>query len=283
MMLLSSVPALILIVAMPMAACAQNLTGKVGTNLPTGWVQAPSRHQNPKLWNCAGFGESWVVRNDGGTVALTRFDPEAEKQPPIPPHVRLSKKMFGGRSVQSTSDGWLIGFDAGEFGGGLWWFNRVGSKSVKLLPDNVHAIYQASQGILILVGLNHMGLDYGEIYKYADASNAVVLLAKLDGSPEASTISADGGLIIATSHSVSRVDPSGRIDELYRTGEYLTYPTSVTVDGMGVVYVAMRFFVLRLIPQNGAYTAQWMIPEQCRSPKLENYVCSCTGEGTKPN
>lgn len=192
--------------------------------------------------------------------------------------------MIGLRSVQATPDGWLIGFDAGEFGGGLWWFKRDGSRAVKLLPNNVHAIYQTSQGSLILVGLHHSGLDYGNVYKYSGPGGKhTVLLAKLDGSPEASTIAPDGGVIIAMSHSVLRLEQNGQIHKLYRTAEDLTYPTSVVVDGDGIVYVAMRFFVLRLAPQKGQYAVQWLMPEKCSSTKLEKYICSCTGGGEQQN
>lgn len=89
---------------------------------------APSRQQNDELWWCAGFGGSWVVNNDNGSITIRSPDPEGEKQIPMPPHLRLSKKMIGRRSLQRTSSGWLVGFDAGEFGGGLWWFSHDGSR-----------------------------------------------------------------------------------------------------------------------------------------------------------
>lgn len=43
--------------------------------------------------------------------------------------------MSGGKStlkVLETSDGWLVGFDAGEFGGGLWWYRQDGKFDVQL-------------------------------------------------------------------------------------------------------------------------------------------------------
>jgi hypothetical protein len=268
-----------------MAACAQKTVTQPASNLPTGWIHAPSRQENSDLWYCAGYGGSWVVNNDRSGVALTRFDPEVEKQKPIPPKLKLSKEMIGRRSIQPTSNGWLIGFDAGEFGGGLWWFNRAGSRTVKLLSDNVHAIYESSAGILILVGLNHMGLNYGQVYRFTDISVkvATVPVAKLDGSPEASIIEEDGNIIIATDHSVLRLNTDGQISEIYKTEEYLTYPTSAAIDPNGIIYVAMRFFVLRLIPRTDGYKAEWLMPEQCRSLKLDKNICTCNSDDKQPN
>lgn len=269
------------LVVLPMAARAQKNTAEPTSNLPVGWVHAPSRQQNGGLWQCAGYGGSWVASSDGGSIALRRFDSKGEKREPIPPKVTLSKKMIGRRTFQPTSSGWLGGFDAGEFGGGLWWFSRDGSKTITLLSDNVHAIYQTKAGILILVGLNHMGLNYGQVYKFRDVSDKVdaTLVAKIDGSPEASTVETDGNVIIATPHSVLRVGTDGKVNEIYKSGEYLTYPTSAALDINGIIYVAMRFFVLRLIPQGTGYKAEWLMPGQCRSFSLEKYICTCSGEG----
>lgn len=272
---------LLFLVALATAACAQKTSAEFGSNPPNGWIHAPSRERNDGLWQCAAYGGSWVVSNDGGSIALRRFDPRREKQEPIPPKVSLSKKMIGRRTFKPTSSGWLAGFDAGEFGGGLWWFSRDGSKTIELLSENVHAIYQINSTILILTGLNHLGLDYGHLYRFSDISDNVNVMsvAYLYGSPEASTVEAGGNIIIATPNRVLQVGPEGKVDELFKSGEHLTYPTSVGVDTNGNIYVAMRFFVLRLIPQGSGYNAEWLMPEQCRSFNLEKYICTCNGEG----
>jgi hypothetical protein len=249
-------------------------------SLPTGWIYAPSRLQNSELWRCAAYGGSWAVNNDDGSVRLVRIGAESREQAPLPPPLKLSKKMIGRRSLQATSSGWLAGFDAGEFGGGLWWFSRDGSQTVELLSENVHAIYQIERGILILTGLDHMGLNYGHLYRFNDVPGkpTVTSLADFGGSPEASTVDS-GGIIIATPERVLRVDKDGKINEMYKSGEHLTYPTSAAVDANGVVYVAMRFFVLRLIPQQAfGYNAEWLMPEQCRVFKLDEYICNCNAK-----
>lgn len=164
---------LLFLVALATAACAQKTGAEFGSNPPNGWIHAPSRERNDGLWQCAAYGGSWVVSNDGGSIALRRFDPRGEKQEPIPPNVSLSKKMIGRRTFKPTSRGWLAGFDAGEFGGGLWWFSRDGSKTIEVLSENVHAIYQINSTILILTGLNHLGLNYGHLYRFSDIPDKV--------------------------------------------------------------------------------------------------------------
>src|SRR5262249_10255619 len=153
-------------------------------------------------------------------------------------------------SLLRTTDGWLIGFDAGEFGGGLWWFNRNGRDAKKLLPQNVHAIYKTPDGIFVLAGLAHLSQDTGEIDQFIETPDEISLrfIATLRGSPEASVMRSDGQIVVATMHSVLLVDHVGKVHELYKSGEDLVYPTSVVVDGQGNIFVAMRFFVLQLVP-----------------------------------
>ena len=274
---------LLFLVALATAACAQKTGAEFGSNPPNGWIHAPSRERNDGLWQCAAYGGSWVVSNDGGSIALRRFDPRGEKQEPIPPNVSLSKKMIGRRTFKPTSRGWLAGFDAGEFGGGLWWFSRDGSQNIELLSENVHAIYQIKTSILILTGLSHMGLNFGRIYKFNDDTvdkPTVTSVAILGGAPEASAVDSGGNnMVIATPDRVLRVDINGKVNEMYKSGEHLTYPRSVAVDTSGNIYVAMRFFVLRLIPQQGSgYTAEWLMPEQCRAFRLDKYICGCNAK-----
>jgi hypothetical protein len=269
---------LLILLSLPTVTSAQKTTAESATSIPTGWINAPSRLQNPGLWQCASYGGSWVVSDDGGSVKLVGFGAESSKQSRMPRQLKLSKKMIGRRLLQPTSSGWLAGFDAGEFGGGLWWFSRDGSKTTELLSENVHAIYQIKKDILILTGLSHMGLNYGHVYKFDDTSSkaTVTSVTDLGGSPEASTVDIGDNIVVATPDRVLRVDKDGKTNEMYKSGEHLTYPTSATVDRNGVVYVAMRFFVLRLIPQEASgYNAEWLMPEQCRVFKLEKYICGC--------
>jgi hypothetical protein len=196
----------------------------------------------------------------------------------LPPQVKLAKDMIGTRSLLRTSGGWLIGFDAGEFGGGLWWFSRDGHDSKKLLSENVHAIYETSDGIFVLAGLAHLSMDNGEIDRFVDTPESVSVkyIVSLGGSPEASTVAPNGQIVVATTHSVLLVD-GGKVRDLYKSGERLVYPTSTVVDGEGNIFVAMRFFVLRLSPRNGTYESQWLIPNKCRSVKVVRYECACRG------
>jgi hypothetical protein len=262
---------LILVLSFAVPGFSQNLKG---------WVPAPSSKDNAGLWTCAGYGGSWEVSEHQGRIAVTDYDPEKQAEAALPAQVKLSKEMIGTRTVLRTMDGWLVGFDGGEFGGGLWWFSRNGQDIKKLPTNNVHAISKTPDGIFVLEGIAHLSLDTGAIDRFIETPDEISLqfVANLKGSPEASTVRSDGQIVVATMHSVLLVDHFGHVNEIYKSGEDLVYPTSVVVDGQGNIFVAMRFFVLQLVPNNGRYDPQWLMPGKCRSVKQVNYRCVCTAK-----
>jgi hypothetical protein len=268
---------LVLVLTTALLAVAQETVGDVERGIPAGWVNAPSSRDAPALWQCAGYGGSWVVSKNQDAIAIKKLNIEKQNQVPLPRQLKLSKEMIGRRSMLHTGDGWLIGFDAGEFGGGLWWFSSDGTEAKKLLEQNVHSIYETPDGVFVLAGLAHLGIDQGEIDQFTATPEKISLKykASLGGSPEASALGPEGEIIIATMRSVLLVDHGGKVHELYRSGENLTYPTSVVEKANGDIFVAMRFFVLRLISDNGAYRADWLMPKKCQSFKMVKYICNC--------
>jgi hypothetical protein len=130
----------------------------------------------------------------------------------------------------------------------------------------------------VLVGLAHLSLDSGSVYKFAETADEVKVtqLADIGGSPEASTVDPDGRLVVATPKSVVAVDNAGNVHKVYKSGESLTYPTSVIVDAHGDILVGMRFFVLRLVPGNdGNYRPHWLMAKECQSFKIVERICTC--------
>ena len=52
-----------------------------------------------------------------------------------------------------VSDGWIIGFNAGEFGAGLWWFSPDGKRREKISEDRVVGFFATDAGLLALEGI----------------------------------------------------------------------------------------------------------------------------------
>jgi hypothetical protein len=190
--------------------------------------------------------------------------------------------MFGYESILKTSTGWLLGFDGGEWGGGLWFVDANG-KTSQLYGANVQGFIETSRGVMIFAGVAHMTIDEGRVliaHNPVTADTKLETLAPLDGAPETFTkISPDAALVVTT-HGISRITSSGEHQTLTHSKFAILYPNSIVVTPDATIYVGMRLFVVRLVATSkpGEYAEQWLVPEDCEQLRMEGYTCSCSSK-----
>ena len=251
--------------------------------IPQGW----GPHATPKIGStaltCANYSEKeWRVTVSDGLPQITLVPSNAEQERPqeIPPGIQRLPGMKGRESKLKLQNGWLLGFDAGEFGGGLWFANDDGT-TVELSTENVHGVFATTQGALVLAGLAHMGLDSGKVFivpKVVRSSSDLKTLVELDGAPQAFTEISDGSELIVTTHgiwSVSSTGASAALLHRYRRDLGMLYPNSVAAAPDGTIYVGMRLFVVRYTPHAGGYVEQWMVPGSCKKFHVRGFDCVC--------
>jgi hypothetical protein len=252
----------------------------VGSNpaFPVGWVAAPAPSQNSAL-QCANYSRhQWSVERSNG---INVYDSEVDKRPGavLPSGFVRTKEMHGRAIVQKVADGWLVGFNAGEFGGGLWWSDESGRRTRKLTGENVRAFVPRGNAVLVFTGLAHFSIDKGKIYSFtAKDSGALVLIADIGHEPSAAVMGDAGGVLIATNIGVLRLTTDNRREQLYRNRAIgLLYPNSIVEDATGSIVVGMRFYALRLERNGTGYKPVWYIPLACRKTRLKDYDCECVG------
>jgi hypothetical protein len=259
---------------------------------PAGWVlyTFPDERGSSVL-QCAGSSErEWEVSSEGDGVKISPYR-EDTVQEPLPFDIRpqdAAAGLAGDRHVKRVGDGWLVGFDAGEFGGGLWWFSADGRKRKKLAEDNVVGFADSSVGVLALVGLAHMGIDYGKVLLVREGQEGdrpVEAVADLGSEPTAFATESADALIVATYDRVIRVLTSGEVERLLAPEGSLPYPNSLTLSKAGVIHVGMRHFVLRLSPAGEGYKEEWFVPSDCNKFKSGGFPCGglrmCASAGAK--
>jgi len=266
--------------------------------MPAGWVEttAPAK---PSAANggvsCANYSKNdWNVALRLGELSI--FSPGLPRSkngtPPLavlPPNFVITKEMIGRRTVVRTRDGWLVGFDAGEFGGGLWWSSVDGSTTHRLSEKNVQAMVARDDEVLVLVGLAHMGANEGEIESYQPSVSKAaekspgkfIRLLDLGRAPNAATLRGDGSIILAAHDRVMELTPSNQLHTLYQHDAMPSlYATSVVTDAKGNIFVGMRFYVLRLQHRpSDQYDATWFVRSACTKAKIVDYDCVCLGKG----
>jgi hypothetical protein len=261
------------------------------TELPAGWVETHPPAQQIHDGNglaCANYSRhEWKVTLSPSGLQV-RDDADRSRQTSLlPPHFVLGKETRGRAVTIRTSDGWLVGFDAGEFGGGLWWSSEDGSAQKRLLEENVHALI-AQNGIpLVLTGLAHMGGESGTIYAYhagkAEGSGILQQVADLGSSPGAASLSEDGTLFVVTQKNIVRFGKANKLEPLYASGAFAAlYPNSIVTRKDGRIFVGMRFYILELRPDSHNLPgAKWYIRSECRTATIKDFDCVCTASTSR--
>lgn len=243
---------------------------------PPGWSVYPPERVNLVTPDCISSSKKeWRVSVDGNGIKIVDYKAQEVEQPKLPPGFKLDPKWTRARRHLLKFDGgWLVGIDAGEWGGGLWITNEDGTQSRKIIMDNVRGIVTTSRGILVLSGLAHMSFDFGNVLMLSAPHNMQVSFeweAQLLGAPDAFVRLADESLLVDVRHGIWKIAPSGEMENvswLKSLRGYFARANSIAVTPDGTIYLGGRAIVVRLRPGQGE---DWLIPDRCLSQNL----CSC--------
>lgn len=109
--------------------------------IPPGWVPITKPYLNRKLSECVGYAvdREWAVSGEK-EVKITHWEPSPQKWQ-LPFELDLVEMLPGAHEeVREWADvhtmkldsGWLVGVNAGEWGGGLWWFDEEAGRGRKI-------------------------------------------------------------------------------------------------------------------------------------------------------
>lgn len=243
--------------------------------IPAGWISTAEPtgqfEEHSKLFEANHSGHEWRVSAHTGQLEIRDDGNRTHEESSVfPPHFHRTKDMIGrARTVRAGAD-WLIGFDAGEFGGGLWWASQDGKRTKLLTRENVQAFVPRNKDVLVFTGLSHMGYDRGAAYLFHPTNDGgkITRIADLDSAPSAALLENNGSVLIAVSNGVVTLLPDGNVVRLYKQEEMpILYPNSVAGDETDAIFVGMRFYVLRLHRRaDGNFESTWFE----RSSKTRN-------------
>ena len=78
-----------------------------------------------------------------------------------------------------------------------------------------------------------------------------------DAFPEALVQDSRNSILLVNDSGVYRIDADLKSEELFKKDLSGFEPSSIAAVGDGSIYLGMRFFVLRLIPEQNHYRQQW--------------------------
>lgn len=247
--------------------------------VPAGWV--PIEPDGDRL-RCANYAlDEWRVSIDAGALVFTESkNHEPDTGPALPFTPQQQTVTRGRRHVLAVPDGFLVGFDAGEWGGSLFWFSPDGAQQVKLADENVHGLVPMGPDLVgSIEGLSHLSLSEGNV-RWIERSAAgwrAGAPTALDAGPS-TFVAARDAIYVLTTKSLVRVGKDRKAVTIQPVRTAQMYPDSMLIDAAGELWLGMRQFVVRMTPVGTRYKETWLVREACVRATVRDLTCVCDGQ-----
>lgn len=236
------------------------------------WIEIPcpkdAQSAEGALWNYrANYSKhEWRVFLDGQKVCavLTTQTNFATRE--VPKFTPEAENFHRAAATLKVSDGWLVGFNRGEWGGALYWFNPDGTAKYRISEHQIVDFVETSNRIFAIEGLAHLGLSEGSIISISQSSNQgpwqVTTQCRLPQAPRAIVQHSDGSWLLVLSDSFVSATPDGKIKTIVQNARWRSlYPNSMVLSGdVNTVCVGMRQFVAKITLKNG--TVSFFVPDR---------------------
>jgi len=211
--------------------------------IPTGDRIYPANHSQ----------DNWIFFKSGDKWEVVRNSFKREKGDSFPFSAEFIdknlKEIKGNRFVKKTSDGYLVGLNKGEFGGGLYFIKPDGLDGYEMARySNIHNIFEYQSKYFAIEGLAHLGGQRGQIIELFKV-DTVWKYKSLTSLIEAPALITDfkNEKIIITSQYILKLGKDLKVTEVLKSPMYwgMLYPSSILVDNNSI-YLAMRQGVLKI-------------------------------------
>jgi hypothetical protein len=142
-------------------------------------------------------------------------------------------------------DGWLVGFNEGEFGAALYWFSSDGQRSYKIADDQVVDFMSTPQGIIAIQGLPGME-DCSVVRLAPEAKSGRWTSTKIKSLPDAPKSFArlnDGRMFLALHGALAVITADNQLEILVTPTDWVRPDTIVTSADASKIYVGAQQYV----------------------------------------
>jgi hypothetical protein len=192
---------------------------------------------------------AWHVYTKDGQVRARLAEDMPEPRGARPTFTPKVGQLERASAFATVDDGWLVGFNQGEFGAALYWFSRDGKRSYKVSDHQVVDFFARPDGIHAIEGLAHLGMSQGSVIRIvrpkAGGHWQASTVAKLPFAPDAVSLRRDGTMLITLSSALVAVGADGKIRTLLPNAPWdaLYARSSILTPDERKLYIGMRQFV----------------------------------------
>jgi hypothetical protein len=261
-------------------------------SISQGWYVYPNsklNHADITTLRCFNHSRNeWEVSAEGDDVKITKWTGRKADVPSLPASLKVQPGMPGPTpstdlvGAMHFAKGWLLAYDGSGSGGGLWLTNPDGSKTKRIISEDVRDIVSLNADrILVLTGFVRMIPDDGKEYIFSNPIGLNITLqysTRLDGAPMASTKLPDGSVLFVTTrslHAITKSESPEKLEHRFPLWVATQYPNSIIARPDGTIFIGMRMFVLRLTPNPTGYSEDWLLPNSCPTFELDEKESDC--------
>lgn len=238
----------------------------------SGWKQ-DSIPLDKKLNEANHSKDDWFFKKIKDSIIIEKNKYKRIKGDSLPFPIDSVKGLRGNEYIKSVFNGYLIGQNKGEFGGGLKFvsLNNDHSYNIRLKDEkhstrgyifmNILKIFEWNDRIYATEGLAHMVLDRGNFLEifYDEGEWKYTIISSLIEKP-ALTFKHNEFIYMITSQYILKMDKELNINQVLKSPMYwgVLYPSSIFIKG-GDIYLAMRkgILIIRDFENNPQY--EWYV------------------------
>ncbi len=206
--------------------------------------------------------DEWQVFSKNDTIRVVKYKHNTERSY-LPTKIKLPEDNDSKMdiSVLKVTDGFLIGFYRGEWGGYLCWYSADGKHHYKISDDEIVQFIKRDEKYYAIQGLAHLGMSEGSvvnIYKEGGRWKSKQYI-KLPKAPAAICVDKNNDFIIITSESLLQIESTNKVTTLIENGLWSNglYPNSVVIKN-NILYSGMRAGIFKY--NLSTHQQNWLSP-----------------------
>ena len=231
------------------------------------WKTEPLPIEMKRLMEANHSGNNWRFSIEDNRLSVIQDNSRDKSQNLLPfSDDVLTKNLIqsaGKRRVKKVADGFLVGFNRGEFGGGLVFVSDDESEVYDFGEDlRIEAFFEFDSKIYATEGLSHLTFRSGQIIEiYKDDVWTYKTVINLNETPLLIEKLEDY-FIILTNRNLSKLTKNLEIEQILTApiDWSVLYPTSVYVDNKDL-YIAMRKGILKIENFLTNANFSWYVPK----------------------
>lgn len=259
------------------AVCANAATKPYSTDVST-WkeVTVPASEEEREVWSyAANYSEiAWRVYIEG-TVVKAKLDDSNSKKADRDTRFVIAAEPLSSFLKTTTSfievdDGWLVGYNCGEFGAALYWFSKDRKKYYKISGHQIIRFIQRNNALYALEGLSHLGHSNASLIKFIKHSGRWLASTevKLPCAPTTTSLKRNQELLLACPNALLAIDQDNFIHTLRKPfiQDGIWPISSVLSETEDYLYIGAVQYVIQIDLNNKQI--RYLIPDESLLNKL---------------